>query len=728
MKHVTFHLPSFLRRVRIHGGEFDSSARAMNRVSEKGSLMTYERAFLAQAEPRIVRGSTIERKQMSTKTTFKRVALVTVAALGLGAFAVAPSQAVQQMDSLTISSATATQDTRTTTGTGLATATLAFLGSAGVDTMTVTASLVSGPSGNTVLPVLTVTESTTTNSSATVSGLTLTSVPTGANKFASAKFTVAMNTPTVVGDYTIKLTPAVTGGTPNATAVTVKITVSAAAAPVAPTTTGSRVYMRSGALTAAGNGAGDAAYSAANYVSGGYRVVPNDSTTPLTRAAVVTGFAGHIATQDASASNVATLAVDTSGYTLNTIGTEVANFAVIVANGDTITASTITSAVQHVPGGTSAQTVNYAPTTEDYFTAAGFPVTATISGPGYIKYDGVVRGKTFTELSTSGQVNYLQKTFAVVYAGDGNGAATVTFTAGGVTLATRTINWVGAVKSYTTTVSKTAIGIGAEDSATITVGGLDAGSVATAAPTVFAVSSDATVASVSVATGKVFVTGLKAGTSTIKICDTSACTDATITASVSVAISAETAKSITLSLSPAAPQPGEKVTVTLTATDANGRPVADGTRSLLSSTGLTASLNVTGSTMPTNDSVTTVSGVATYSFFAPAGSGALTISGTEGTATDSTTKAAISVSTTITNAAVDAATDAANEAYDAANAATDAALAAAEAADAATVAAQEASDAVAALSESVTKLIAGLQAQIKSLAAVVAKIAKKVKA
>jgi hypothetical protein len=68
MKHVTFHLPSFLRRVRIHGGEFDSSARAMNRV-KKSSLMSYEKAVLVQADPRIVRGSTIERKQMSTKTT-----------------------------------------------------------------------------------------------------------------------------------------------------------------------------------------------------------------------------------------------------------------------------------------------------------------------------------------------------------------------------------------------------------------------------------------------------------------------------------------------------------------------------------------------------------------------------------------------------------------------------------------------------------------------------------
>jgi hypothetical protein len=55
--------------------------------------MTYERAALAQAEPRIVRGSTIERKQMSTKTTFKRVALVAVCALGLSLVAVAPSSA-----------------------------------------------------------------------------------------------------------------------------------------------------------------------------------------------------------------------------------------------------------------------------------------------------------------------------------------------------------------------------------------------------------------------------------------------------------------------------------------------------------------------------------------------------------------------------------------------------------------------------------------------------------
>ncbi len=97
MKHVTFHLPSFLRRVRIHGGEFDSSARAMNREKQ---------VRLLQADLRIVRGSTIERKQMST--TIKRVALVAVAALGLGVLSVVPSNAANQGDTLVLSSATAT--------------------------------------------------------------------------------------------------------------------------------------------------------------------------------------------------------------------------------------------------------------------------------------------------------------------------------------------------------------------------------------------------------------------------------------------------------------------------------------------------------------------------------------------------------------------------------------------------------------------------------------------
>jgi len=82
-----------------------------------------------------------------------------------------------------------------------------------------------------------------------------------------------------------------------------------------------------------------------------------------------------------------------------------------------------------------------------------------------------------------------------------------------------------------------------------------------------------------------------------------------------------------------------------------------------------------------------------------------------------------------------AAADAALEATDAANAATDAANLAAEAADAATMAAQDAKDAadaataaVEALAQQVSTMIDALKAQLATLAATVAKIAKKVKA
>jgi trimeric autotransporter adhesin len=55
--------------------------------------MTYEKGLFAQADPGIVSGSTIERKKMSTKTIYKRIALVAVATLGAGLLSVAPASA-----------------------------------------------------------------------------------------------------------------------------------------------------------------------------------------------------------------------------------------------------------------------------------------------------------------------------------------------------------------------------------------------------------------------------------------------------------------------------------------------------------------------------------------------------------------------------------------------------------------------------------------------------------
>jgi len=79
----------FLRRVRIHGGECGAVARALHH--EVKGLSLY------QADSGKALGSTIERKQMSTKTTLKRIALVAVSALGFGLLAaVSPAQATNR--------------------------------------------------------------------------------------------------------------------------------------------------------------------------------------------------------------------------------------------------------------------------------------------------------------------------------------------------------------------------------------------------------------------------------------------------------------------------------------------------------------------------------------------------------------------------------------------------------------------------------------------------------
>jgi trimeric autotransporter adhesin len=75
------------------GGESSESARAIHYVVQKDTLMTYVSALIAQADLRKLRGSTIERKQMSTKTIYKRIALVAVASLGAGVLSVAPASA-----------------------------------------------------------------------------------------------------------------------------------------------------------------------------------------------------------------------------------------------------------------------------------------------------------------------------------------------------------------------------------------------------------------------------------------------------------------------------------------------------------------------------------------------------------------------------------------------------------------------------------------------------------
>jgi hypothetical protein len=192
---------------------------------------------------------------------------------------------------------------------------------------------------------------------------------------------------------------------------------------------------------------------------------------------------------------------------------------------------------------------------------------------------------------------------------------------------------------------------------------------------------------------------------------------------------------ITITLDKATYAPGEKVTATIVATDASKNPAGDSTvfgDNNANTATFTSNVSVQGIT---NSDIATVGGKATTTFYAPAASGTFSISGSAtigGVATTITSSSANVVSAGET--AAEAATDAALEAIDAANAAVDAANQATEAADAATVAAEEARDAadaataaVEALAADVAKMINEIKAQLNAMAKTIATIAKRVK-
>jgi len=173
---------------------------------------------------------------------------------------------------------------------------------------------------------------------------------------------------------------------------------------------------------------------------------------------------------------------------------------------------------------------------------------------------------------------------------------------------------------------------------------------------------------------------------------------------------------------------GQVGTMAVALKDVSGNKPFDAAYDLV----LRSNLSLTGSIAPA--ATTTVSqagsttsyivlnGAGSWTFFNPIVEGEVSLTGS------TFGGKAITASWRVENTTANAAVDAAQEAIDAANAATDAANAAAEAADAATAAAQDAADAVAALSTQVSAMVSALRKQITSLTNLVIKIQKKVRA
>jgi hypothetical protein len=513
------------------------------------------------------------------------------------------------------------------------------------------------------------------------------------------------------------------------------------------------VTVSGGTITSAVSGAVIAANGLSAVVSA------SDSltiSTPTAGSIVITEY------DATSASNFSSTASVTKTITVNATaisGTySVANSSVYLVSGDTNTAVSADSAAITFPntaatvgetstGGHAAATIQVVYRDANGSNITNDSITATIvSGPGTIAgYRDSATATTIANAiqysssvtSQNGAANF------VIWANGQTGVSTITVkNSAGTVLATKTLTFasttpasikVKVLKAYVSNaaVSVNAFAYNVYDSAGNEIKAL------TTAPTV-AVATGVT-ANGSVLCGTTYdttngyftcaVTATAATTASAKdLVDAYTFTAVTgVTTTASVNYVSPVAATVTVK-GPDSASPGDKITYTFTALNANGNPIPDAAYApgtFIASVSPSANLvsNPFGAT--SSDTITTVAGVATASTYAPYG-GTLTLtwtlSGTAGVANSALAKTltatTVAATTTIAGSADSAL------AVDAANAATDAANAAAEEASNATEAASEALAAVNALATTVASLIAGIKAQLTALTALVKKLQK----
>jgi hypothetical protein len=570
--------------IRISRGERDASARATH----------LEAAFEKYSK------TTIERKQMSTTTNFKRIALVAVASLGLGVLSSVPSNAAINADTVTLSSATASQTTAETYTATSAVVTVSFFGAQN-DSMSITAALTAAPDGNTALPLLQLVETSSaivdtdsiagaiadsTRKDDTVAANTAASVRAAAGTVTTtAKFAVylqgASNAgPTKAGTYTVKITPLTIGNSgalQGSTAQTLTITVSTAAiASTTPSTATSKVYLQA----RSGNGTAYATPIADSVVSGTRTV----ATNPI-------GFVYY--------------------NSLNAAGGAVVE-----------------------------------------------SITAEISGPGILG-----SGAGGSPAAAGRSISIKNGDTVSVWADGTSGVGTISIkgSTSGVVLGTKTVTFYGAVATLAGTAetpilavgaNAEAVSVAAKDSASAKVGAL------AALENLYAFSSDTTIATVPATnlratyaqdSALVTVTGVKAGTATITFGNASTLAASTITsAPVTVRVGSTAIASVTVAFDKATYVPGEKATITITLKDATGQLVVPDTYELWGSvstavttgSGLTSAKTWSQGTGPaaTETAVTTsaLTGLKTYTVYMPVTAGEVSVTGTLAKALDTT--------------------------------------------------------------------------------------------
>jgi len=291
----------------------------------------------------------------------------------------------------------------------------------------------------------------------------------------------------------------------------------------------------------------------------------------------------------------------------------------------------------------SAQRANVKVTLKDQYAnpVYGKTLSATISGPGLIKWSQGTQGTQGTFRADSLVLGANENTAYLGINGDGQGGvATITISVGSTVISTETVTFFGSAKTLTAKAFEPHIVVGANADA-LEVLALDANGNA-ANFTVTALSDaigyvSSTVSNCARATaGEVAlgytknayycdVQGVAVGTANLTVAPGSTTTNSP---AVAFRVTKSVAYSVALSTDKATYKPGEKITLTITAKDQDGYLLGAGAYGLLDAAN-TVSQSLTGTTFATGGNDITISaGVATTTYYAPLVTGPFTFSAT----------------------------------------------------------------------------------------------------
>ena len=576
---------------------------------------------------------------MSTTTNFKRIALVAVAALGMGLLSSAPSQAAIGGSSivLTTTAGTAVNNPATTnqqdSATGAIVTVQALIGTASTDSLTVALAGKTKPSSSVSFPKALIQLVDTAAASSALTDVRLDTTNTNAG--AQTGSNIVTTRP--VGAQRVSLTSA-------------------------------------WGLTDSGTGAIIAAPSDNKYVYASFRVFLDTATTRAAGAYVYTVVVSPFENSNtATAANVKTIDVTiTVGAAATTASSSATSFAVMTSgstwSGTTAATTSVDSTVSAAATAstTPVAVIRVGLRTSASAQTAAESVTVSMTNGSSGTTSGIAVGKNVTYAYSEAvrSTGYLE---LFIYADGTSGTATISISTPNVTFAAKTVTLYSTTATKLTVVSATTVlGVGSNTATGLGVGTIwvkatDANGNTVVGDAdgnsgVYAFSSLKTVVSDS-GTACVYnsvltyhtctLTGVLAGSATITVANLSTNeTAATVKGdkSVAVTVTQATPAKLKLAFNKASYTPGEKGYILISALDAAGNVLPGAARNaLVSSSGISLSGSFSG-TAPTLtatdyttaarvaavDSIDSTDAVAMLTFYAPYSGTSMTISATGG--------------------------------------------------------------------------------------------------